>query len=116
MSVLSNDSHDSSVWSSYLRLRRWTLWLWLAWFPFMALLFLAPTELRRDFKWIIFGVCLLWVVTLMVMFLTLNLWPCPRCQSSFFLRYGILKSSGRECPSCHLPYLADPGTETDARR
>jgi ribosomal protein S27AE len=50
----------------------------------------------------------------MVLFLRLNFWPCPRCGDSFFLKYAMLTAGGKECPHCHLPYLADPRTTPPA--
>jgi hypothetical protein len=95
---------DKHSWERYERLRRITLILWAAWFPYV---FVVAWWMRG--RWDRFPLPLLlfnviWFLFLTVVGLRVGYWPCPRCGKPFFLRFGLFKTRGKECPHCRLPY------------
>jgi len=103
----------TDAWQAFRRTR--AAWLALAFIgPGAFALVMAAGSHIRELRLAAIGLFVgLWVPAVMVLALTLRLWPCPRCGGNFAdsaarKLAGIVPSRGSVCAQCGLRFFEPP--------
>ena len=102
-------------WLEYKRLRKELVLFLLTAVPLFFLLALMSVRPDHYLFWAVFGQILnvAWLVGLVIMYLRLRTWPCPRCGQHFYShceRQGLWLLT-KHCWHCQLQKFCNENTE-----